>query len=781
MKNTLRGLEKYRPQPAIRRDLLAVGALIVLTAGFFWQVLLQGYHLPNGEGDMAVFIYPRYSFAASHISGGSPPLWLPHLYAGQPYLADIQSGLLYPLNLLAFFLVRPFTYAALEYSAILHYLIAGLSMYLLARRLGLRPLAALAGAITWEFCGFLVAHLGHYNMLAAAVWLPLVFWALHPAMERRSIRWALVAAGILAVSTLAGHTQMTLLMLTACVVYGLFEAASGRWRRAPQTAGIFAIFLVAAGLFTVVQLLPSWELTNQSVRSEIGYQQAVEFDLAPHRLITLVIPHFYGNDPGNYWGPPSLTENFGYVGLAGLALALVGLVTWRRKRIVRFAGVLAAAGILLSLGDWTPFHGWFYELVPGYDRVRAPGRFLFLVDFGLAILAAYGIQTISRPFVWRLRPAMTMILALTGLAAVGLAFIALPIAYVNLFTMRTLHPEVASQLGVTASSAALAGIFSLIILAIFLAYRLRLAAPGALAGALTILLAIDLFVAGAAFNPTPDDPTYRTQYPPALEFLRGQPGLFRIDSVTGIDDVWKPDSAALHGFDSIWGVFNPFTINDYYWYWKSHIPSRSSDLYDMLNVRYVLAPPDVELDQDKFVRVFDQDSSVHVFENQRAMPRAWLVGEEIVVDPRDGVLAAIRAEAFDPRRQVVLEKSTGLQLAGAASGQTVTISNHSPNRISLVSESDRPSVLVLSEVYYPGWRAMVDGQPSEILRANWTFRAVALEAGRHEIDLTFRPTSLLAGAAISGLAWLLATVYLVAGPLLAVWRARTEHSKTKAS
>ena len=273
---------------------------------------------------------------------------------------------------------------------------------------------------------------------------------------------------------------------------------------------------------------------------------------------------------------------------------------------------------------------------------------------------------------------------------------------------------------------------------------------------ITILLAIDLLVAGAGFNPSPDDPTYRTQYPPALEFLRGQPGLFRIDTVTGIDDVWKPDSAALHGLDSIWGVFNPFTIDDYYWYWKTHIPNRSSHLYDMLNVRYLLAPPDVDLDRDKFVRVFDQDSSVHVFENNRAMPRAWLVGEEIVVDSRDGVLAAIKTEGFDPRRQVVLERPSGLALAGPASGQTVTISNHSPNRISLVSESDRPSVLVLSEVYYPGWQAIVDGQPNPILRANWAFRAVALEAGRHEIDLRFRPTSLLAGAAISGLAWLLA-------------------------
>ncbi len=780
MKNIRRALETHRPRPGIRADLLAVGALVALTAGFFWQVLLQGYHLPNGEGDMAVFIYPRYSFAASHIAAGSPPLWLPHLYAGQPYLADIQSGLLYPLNLLAFLLVRPFTYAALEYSAILHYLIAGISMYLLARRLGLRPLAALAGAITWEFCGFLVAHLGHYNMLAVAVWMPLVFWALHPAMARRSIRWALVAAGIFAVSTFAGHTQITLLMLTGCLVYGLFEATSGGWARALQTGGIFAIFLVAAGLFAMVQLWPSWELTNLSVRSDIGYQQAVEFDLAPHRLITFVIPHFYGNDPGNYWGPPSLTENFGYVGVAGLALALVGLLIWRREKIVRFAAVLAAAGILLSLGDWTPFHGWFYELVPGYDKVRAPGRFLFLVDFGLAILAAYGVQTLSRPFGWRLRPALTLILALTALTTVGLAFIALPIAYVNLFTLRTLDPDVASYLGVAAGSAALAGVFALIVLAIFLAYRLRLSAPRTLAGAITILLAIDLLVAGAGFNPSPDDPSYRTQYPPALEFLKVQPGLFRIDTVTGIDDVWKPDSAALHGLDSIWGVFNPFTIDDYYWYWKTHIPNRSSHLYDMLNVRYLLAPPDVDLDRDKFVRVFDQDSTIHVFENNRAMPRAWLVGEEIVVDSRDGVLAAIKTEGFDPRRQVVLERPSGLALAGPGSGQTVTISNHSPNRISLVSESDRPSVLVLSEVYYPGWQAIVDGQPSPILRANWAFRAVALEAGRHEIDLRFRPTSLLAGAAISGIAWMLAFAFLIAGPAIALRRAKLDRSKIEA-
>ena len=653
-------------------------------------------------------------------------------------------------------------------------------MYLLARRLGLRPLAALAGAITWEFCGFLVAHLGHYNMLAVAVWMPLVFWALHPAMERRSIRWALVAAGIFAVSTFAGHTQITLLMLTGCLVYGLFEAASGGWGRALQTGGIFAIFLVAAGLFAMVQLWPSWELTNLSVRSDIGYQQAVEFDLAPHRLITFVIPHFYGNDPGNYWGPPSLTENFGYVGVAGLALALVGLLIWRREKIVRFAAVLAAAGILLSLGDWTPFHGWFYELVPGYDKVRAPGRFLFLVDFGLAILAAYGVQTLSRPFGWRLRPALTLILALTALTTVGLAFIALPIAYVNLFTLRTLDPDVASYLGVAAGSAALAGVFALIVLAIFLAYRLRLSAPRTLAGAITILLAIDLLVAGAGFNPSPDDPSYRTQYPPALEFLKVQPGLFRIDTVTGIDDVWKPDSAALHGLDSIWGVFNPFTIDDYYWYWKTHIPNRSSHLYDMLNVRYLLAPPDVDLDRDKFVRVFDQDSTIHVFENNRAMPRAWLVGEEIVVDSRDGVLAAIKTEGFDPRRQVVLERPSGLALAGPGSGQTVTISNHSPNRISLVSESDRPSVLVLSEVYYPGWQAIVDGQPSPILRANWAFRAVALEAGRHEIDLRFRPTSLLAGAAISGIAWMLAFAFLIAGPAIALRRAKLDRSKIEA-
>ncbi len=757
---------------ALYLDLLAVGGLVALTAGFFWQVLLQDYHIPIGGGDMASFIYPRYSFAAQHIAAGSLPLWLPHLYAGQPYQADIQSGLLYPLNLLVFLLIRPFTYRALEYLAILHYLIAGLSMYLLGRRLSAPPLAALAGAVIWEFSGFLVAHLGHYNMLAVAVWLPLIMWALTPALRDHNLVWTLVAASVLAVSTLAGHTQLTLLTLTACLIYAIIEATAGNLSHALKVAALFALFLITTGLLALVQLWPSWELTNLSLRSEITYQDANEFKLIPHRLITFVIPHFYGRDPTSYWGPPSLTENFGYVGIAGLALALTGLILWRRQTMVRFALVLSVIGVALSLGDWTPFHGWLYELAPGYDKVRAPGRFLFFVDFGLAILATYGARTISRPFGWRQRPALNLAVALIALGAIGLSFVALPFAYVRLIAGRTSHQELVDQLGVAASSAVLAGLFALAALTIFLAYRARLIKPSAATSLAISLLVIDLFIAGASFNTSPNDPTAGFQHQAVVNFLKSQPGIFRIDTVTGVEDVWQPDGPAIQGLDSVWGLFNPFVLEDYYWYWKIHTPGRSSDLYDMLNARYVLAHPDVTLDAAKFVRVFDQDKDIHVFENKRWMPRAWLVAEAVVVSSHGAALAAIKEAGFDPRHQVVLEKPVEVKLAGQPASGQVTISDYAPNRIKLIAETSQPAIVVLSEVYYPGWEAILDGKPANLLRANWTFRAVAIEAGRHEIELRFRPSSFLISGAISALSWLIAGLAVMVGAIVVARRRR---------
>ena len=156
-----------------RNGAVASGYLLASVA-FFWQFwLLPGVAMPRGGGDLVSFLYPAYRFAADELQAGRIPFWDPHLFAGAPFAADLQSGLFYPPNLAAFLLVRPFEYQTLEALGALHYPLAALCAYALARELRLPPLGAFTAGLVFAFGGFAVAHFGHYNMLAAASWSPL--------------------------------------------------------------------------------------------------------------------------------------------------------------------------------------------------------------------------------------------------------------------------------------------------------------------------------------------------------------------------------------------------------------------------------------------------------------------------------------------------------------------------------------------------------------------------------------------------------------------------------
>src|SRR5262249_53454008 len=202
--------QRYRIYPdvasrtALLPDFLAVVGFVALTLLLFWPVFFAGQFVPRGGGDLVSFIYPRYAFAARVVRSGTLPLWDPYLYSGQPYLADVQSGLLYPINLLAYVIFRNFDYRKVEYLAIAHYALAGIFAYFWARQLRVGRFGALVAGIVWETSGFLIAHLGHYNLIAAAIWLPLMLGLLQPALEGGSVAWVAGAAMALAVSTFAG-------------------------------------------------------------------------------------------------------------------------------------------------------------------------------------------------------------------------------------------------------------------------------------------------------------------------------------------------------------------------------------------------------------------------------------------------------------------------------------------------------------------------------------------------------------------------------------------------
>ncbi|MBM4430185.1 MAG: hypothetical protein FJ026_07560, partial [Chloroflexi bacterium] len=377
---TLRRLhQRGRLHHDYHNDALALGALALATAAFFWRLLFStGTWMPVGGGDLVSFLYPTYSFSARSLQAGHIPLWNPYLYGGAPFVADNQSGLFYPPNLILFVLRPNLTYRAMELLAVAHFYLAGVCAYLGWRYMNRPPIkrwAALAGATTFMFSDLFVTHFGNLNMIACAAWLPLIFCLFRRALLDERPVLAAGAGAFLAIAALAGHVQPLLYGILALGLYFLHHVYSHRryrWRCFLQ-AGFFVLLLVVAFGAAALTLIPNYEMARFSLRAALTYEEASQYSLPPVALVGLVVPAIFGRGPGGFWGPWSRVE-VGYVGILPLLLAGAALL-FRRDRLTHFLLLLAILSVLLALGSFTALYGWVYRWVPGFNLIRAPTRF----------------------------------------------------------------------------------------------------------------------------------------------------------------------------------------------------------------------------------------------------------------------------------------------------------------------------------------------------------------------------------------------------------------------
>ncbi|MGN6363090.1 MAG: YfhO family protein, partial [Thermomicrobiales bacterium] len=797
-------LARWRPVwtrwPGLVREWVALGALAALNLGFFWRVLLtRDTWLPRGGGDFNSFYYPLYHFAAEQITRGHIPLWNPHLWGGMPFAADQQTGLFLPFNLLAFVVARPFGYGTLEWLAIGQVWLASVFAYAFCRELGVRRIPAVIGGVTFAYSGFLVTHLGHYPMVAVAVWLPATLLALRRALLRCSLGWTLALAGAVLMAILGGHQQILLYLLTATALYWLFltwtESPAPwwpgglrevvRWLRSSfaahwiRCAGQFVIALgIAAGL-AAPALLPSLQLARRSIRAAISYTESTAFSLRPLHLITLIVPNAFGTTPTTYISAVGFSgEVFGYAGV--IALGLAGLAFVRalpcRRREAAFFGGLAVLALAVTLGPTTPLQGWFYAFVPGYSRVRASGRWFLLFDFAIATLAALGADNLLRLLVEEVaatRPLLRRIaIGLGGALTVGI--LVLPFFYATLLAPRDPSAPLAQFLDSAAFTFFLVGLALMLALALAAGRLAR--TPAALA--LVTLVIFDLFAVTGPVPPTNDDPLTGFQHDDALALLRQDTsGPFRIDQ-SRLGAGWQPSWAAIAGLDSVAGTYDPLGVYTYNRYWDVASKAPGSALYNLLNVRYTFTPPDKPLDTSSGqFREVGRGRDYILYQNNASAPLAFIVGRAAPAAQPEEAWAAISAAGFDPRAVVYLSPAldgTSSPLPdfdqGAPQG-TVAVAQTGTDAVTASVESDREAILVFSEVAYPGWRATIDGRAAPLLTADYTFRAVEVPSGRHEVRLTFAPPLWRGSWLIAGVTALVVVALLV---VLAVTR-RREH------
>ncbi|MFQ6058155.1 MAG: YfhO family protein [Anaerolineae bacterium] len=756
--------------PFSRGTVAALGLLALGTAGFFWRLLFTpDVWMPAGGGDLAGFLYPTYHFAARSLRAGQVPLWNPYLYSGAPFVADIQSGIFYPPNLLAFLLTPELTYRTMELLAVAHFFLAGATMYLCLRFLSisasqrLSVLACLAGAVAFMFSDLFITHFGNLNLIAVAAWLPLIFLCYHRALVQRHLGWALGAGLVLGIAALAGHIQPllhTLLLLGLYLFYRVVLALRDRPRAVLALVGLTALVLALGLGLAALSLIPAYEMTRLTRRAQISYQEASRYSLAPAELVGLLIPGVLGRGVQQYWAPWPRVE-VGYIGVFPLLLALLAPLL-RRDPLTRFFMSLAVLALLLALGGYGILHGWLYRWVPGFDQIRAPARFIYLLDFALAALAALGLEALLHPLARGPRAVFRRLMQAAPWAFLLLAATTGPMAYAALLLGQDKDPGLFARIATAVNGLA----FFLLLLGAGLALllarrygRLRSRALGLLAVA---LIAFDLFSLGAYVDLGTDDPTANFHHPAAIAFLKGDPAPYRVEVRPESWGAWSPDASLLHGLYDVGGIYNPLLLADYQRYWES-LTDRSTPLYDFLNAKYVIGPKDFALPWDKFTPVFDGDPQVNIYLNQRALPRALVVYRSQVVLDHEAAWAAIHRPDFDPATTVVLEG--GKPLSGPP-GQTTHLgfTHYGLNEIRLRVSTTAEGYLVLSEVYYPGWRAYLDGREVEVWRANYAFRALYLPSGDHQVRLVFEPLSWRVGLALS-----LASLIVLL--LLGGWRA----------
>ena len=716
-------------------DALVPGLLAGLVVAFFWRLVAGDVYMPADGGDLGSFLFPTYHFIQQSLKAGVWPLWNPYLYSGVPFAAEIQSGICYPPHLVRFLLGGEITYRDMEWLVMGHIWWAGVTTYALARGLGWRRLPALLSGVAFMFSDLFIIHFGNLNLIGVTAWVPLVLLGVHRYLTGGNLRWALLAGWALGMGSLLGHIQMTLFGMLAMglwVVFwvGLQGKAWTRWVGRGAIA-LLVPSLIGIGLMAPM-LLPGWEIARYTPRAAWGYAQTVGYSLSPAQLIGLVIPGFFGRSPALHWGLWPRVE-MGYIGVFTLVLALLGVLA-RRDRLSWLLVGLATMSLAFSLGIYSIVHGWLTWLLPGLEQLRAPARFIFLLDLSLALLAGRGLQVMMDGWsredrrwvdgVWRLMR--------TGLI-ITLA-IGVPLVYATLLLTR----EGDAGLHLRSSVITIAVMQFLLFLAAGLAlylFRKEGWISGRTFGWLALaLIYIDLASLGAYNDISEKDPTHGFQHPAIVQFLKGDGDLYRIDARTDIDTLWQPDTALLYGLYDVWGVANPLTLAHYERYWGS-MDSRSTDKYALLNVKYVLGRKDVVLDWDVWELAFDGDPDLNVYRNRRFQPRVHMLGTVRSVPDQEAAFATLHDPTFRPLEEVVLEGAPARQ-GPAGTAQVVA---WEVNEVQVKTQSPVDGVLLVAQVWYPGWEARVDEGPWQpVLRADAAFQAVEVPAGEHVVTLRFR-------------------------------------------
>ncbi len=796
-----------KPSFIWRRDTVYIAVLAVLVVGYFFTEIFS--HLTFASRDIYMFFNPRRYFAAECIRGGTVPLWNPYVGCGVPFLANLQSSIFYPLSLIYYLL--PFQ-LGFKIFIIFHYLLGGCLMYFLMRHWRYGCYASLFSAVTFMFGGYLVSIMDNVAFLTSAVWLPLVIILWDKFLQTGRATYGLWTGAAISLQIFGGdfshYVLCTFIFMATQLLYWVTQRTSHAARDSlKRVLGLPAAWGIGLGLAMIV-LLPFLEFAFHSTRMEgIAYEVATRWSYHPLELLQLVTPYVFGSlVPFTKWLGQAWIDTV-YIGIAPLCLAIFAGLYSKDPRKWLLLGLLLIS-LFLSMGKYNPLFKYAWDSVPGIRMLQIPAKFLFLGTVSLSIMAGIGWETLVRSLrdkeeaklfkVFLVCLSCALILAFLGALLwkeSALIFLRDYLAHAELKAFYTPEDSFAAIFKNVSTALAISGAVTLLF---GLALARRLSLP-LLKTLLVAVAVVELFFVAKpqdqlipqglyhreaeTSRKLPSDRghfrTFSLSYlsiqnymnHPRIPFTHSFlllknsliPNLQMYQHIATIDEfaaVIRKDYNQVLGWikQSFEKVRQEKEEGDFYRLKDEHASS-CTKLLGLLNVRFITSLG--EFRGDLFSQIGTGEAGVRIYENANALPRAFLVSNVILTERSSDALPTLGNDIFNPREFVIFSKKEipprlleelmepPARDAGDVRG-TVEIVRYGPNSLEVEVATDRACFLILSESYYPGWKAYMDGKETELLKANFLLRGIRIrEKGKHRIDLTFDPFSYKLGKYVS--------------------------------
>ncbi|GJD49971.1 hypothetical protein OPKNFCMD_2707 [Methylobacterium crusticola] len=768
-------------RPWTGRDFWLALAAVML----FWAAAASVWPLAGAvvPWDSKNHFYPMLRYLGAALANGELPLWNPYHFGGHPSVADPQS-LLFTPTMLLFAWADPSPSMELFDAVVFAHLVPGaVAFLLLFRRRGWHPAAAVAAAMVFVLGGSASARLQHTGMIISYGFVPLAWWLLEEALARRSYAFALAFALVAAVMTV-GRDQVAFLCGVSLIGVAAYETLTAGRPLAYLRArlGVLAAMALVGGALLAVPSLLTMQFLMTSTRPSFGYGAAAMGSLPPASFATALFADVFGSLRWtyDYWGPDwtsldgnTWTDraiNYLFAGTLPVLLILWHGVAGGRlaAREIRYPVVVLGAATLYALGRYTPLFAPVFDHVPGVDLYRRPADATFVINIALALIAGYLVHAYIRDGAPRLAAGWRRALPVLALGAVALI-----LAGAYAFSAKAGHLPDAARDVLIGTAIALASAVAMLRAS---PRRRALAAACLVAATGAELIWRN---AGSSLNAEPASryAVFQRLPPEQLQGLgvlkaeldaRHQKGEHPRVEILGLGGAWQ-NASMVFGLEDTIG-YNPLRLADYE---RAVGPGENaadpnlrqfpglfrgyrSRLASLLGLEYLVLDRPAERLPRHFpqltgARLLYGSGQMWIYRLDPARPRAYLATRLVPVDS-ESVLSQDELPEFEASETALVDQESVPKIKGAyglkdpsapveaARGQA-SILAYRRNVVTLEVDTDRDSVLVLHDVYYPGWEARVDGVRHPILRTNLLFRGVEVPAGKHVVEFRFRPLS----------------------------------------